>query len=141
MNALARWKIVLALIATFAAGAVTSGLLTKRVIKQAVRSLAPPCSSSPIPTISTMDALQRELRLKPEQTEKVNPILRQMANEFDNLHVLDLRETEGILSRGQDRMNPILEPDQRTRMQQIIEERGQRAREWINVSEPPASPN
>jgi len=73
--------------------------------------------------------LQRDLRLKPEQTEKVRPILRQMADEFANLRWLDVRETEGILAREQDRMNPILEPDQRTRMQQIIEERGQRIRE------------
>ena len=52
-----------------------------------------------------------------------------MADEFANLRLLDVRETEGILAREQDRMNPILEPDQRTRMQQIIEERGQRIRE------------
>ncbi len=86
-----------------------------------------------------MDRLQRDLRLKPEQSERVKPMLRQMADEFGNLRALDLRETGGILSRGQDRMNPILEPDQRARLQQIIEERMQRVREWLGISEALAS--
>jgi len=66
-------------------------------------------------------ALSSDLRLKPEQSEKINPILRQMSDEIGNLRSLALRETEGILSHGQDRMSPILEPDQRTRLKQIIE--------------------
>jgi len=98
----------------FCRGAVTCGLLTSRAVKNAIHRSEQPWRSC----IPTVDRLQRDLRLKPEQTEKVRPILRQMAD-----------ETEGILARGQDRMNPILEPDQRTRMQQIIEERGQRIRE------------
>ncbi|PYJ94774.1 MAG: hypothetical protein DME54_07360 [Verrucomicrobia bacterium] len=109
----------------FCRGAVTCGLLTSRAVKNAIHRSEQPWRSC----IPTVDRLQRDLRLKPEQTEKVRLILRQMADEFANLRWLDVRETEGILAREQDRMNPILEPDQRTRMQQIIEERGQRIRE------------
>jgi hypothetical protein len=76
------------------------------------------------------------LRLKPEQAEKVKPILRQIDAEFGNLRSLDLRETEGILSRGQDRMNPILEPEQRERLQEITEEHKRRVRQWLDLGEP-----
>jgi hypothetical protein len=133
MNALGRWKIVFALIATFVAGAVTGNLLTSRAIRDAIPRTQQSRSSSPI---GMKDALRSELRLKPEQAEKINPILRQMSDEIGNLHSLALREIEGILSRGQDRMNPILQPDQRTRLQQFIEEYRQLVREGLSIPEP-----
>ena len=82
-----------------------------------------------------MDRLQKDLRLKPEQVEKVRPILRQMDDELSNLRSLDLRETDGILSRAKDRIDPILTPDQRPQLQQIVEERQRRVRQWLNVPE------
>jgi hypothetical protein len=97
MNALGRWKIVLALIATFAGGAVTGALLTSRAIREAVRCPAQQRRSALRPT---MDRLQRDLHLKREQSEKVRPILRQMSDEYDNLRSLDLRETEGSCRAG-----------------------------------------
>jgi hypothetical protein len=48
MNALARWKILLALIATFAAGAITGGFLIGRVTKDAVRRAEQPRPSGSI---------------------------------------------------------------------------------------------
>jgi hypothetical protein len=88
-----------------------------------------------------MDRLQRDLRLKREQPGKVRPILRQMSDEIGNLRSLALGEIEGILSRGQDRMNPILEPDQRTRLQQIIEGCRQLVREELNIPGSSVSPS
>ena len=88
---------------------MTGGFLTSRAIKDAMLRHY----ERRQPFTPTMDQLRRNLGLKPEQAEKVAPILRQMDDEFSNLRSLDLRETEGILSRGQDRMNRLLEPDQR----------------------------
>ena len=48
---------------------------------------------------------------------------------------LDLREIEGILDRAQDRMNPVLTPDQRERLRRMLEERKQRVGQWFNVPE------
>jgi hypothetical protein len=97
MNALARWKILLALIATFAAGAITGGFLTGRV------------------------------------TKEIASILTQMENELSNLRSLDVRETDGIFARAKDRMDPIVAPDQRSRLQEIIDEHRRRFEEtsWI----------
>ena len=133
MNALAPWKVVLTVIAIFGAGVVTGGFLTKRTIKDAIRRSEEPRQSFTL----TTDRLQGDLRLKPEQVEKIEPILRQVNTEFSNLLSLDLREREGILSRGQDRMNPILEPDQQARLQEIIEEEKRRVRLWLGAGESP----
>jgi len=130
MNALARWKVVFALIAIFVAGVMTGGFLTSRAIKDAM--LRPYERRQPF--TPTMDRLRRDLGLKPEQAEKVAPILRQMDDEFSNLRSLDLHETKGILSRGQDRMNRLLEPDQRARLRQMLEDRKQRLDQWVQRS-------
>jgi hypothetical protein len=131
MNALAPWKVVLTVIAIFGAGVLTGGFLTSRTIKDAIRRSEEPRKSFTLAT----DRLEGDLRLKPEQAEKIDPILRQVNTEFSNLLSLDLREREGILSRGQDRMNPILEPNQRARLQEIIEEEKRRVRLWFGAGE------
>jgi hypothetical protein len=99
--------------------------------KDAIRRSEEPRKSFTLAT----DRLEVDLRLKPEQAGKIEPILRQVNTEFSNLLSLDLREREGILSRGQDRMNPILEPDQRARLQEIIEEEKRRVRLWFGAGE------
>src|SRR4030095_8634347 len=131
MNALAPWKVVLTVIAIFGAGVLTGGFLTKRTIKDAIRRSEEPRTSFTLKT----DRLQGDLRLKSEQATKIEPILRQVKTEFSNLLSLDLREREGILSRGQDRMDQILEPNQRARLQEIIEEAKRRVRLWFGAGE------
>jgi hypothetical protein len=129
MNALARWKILLALIATFAAGAITGGFLTGRVTKDAVRRAEQPRQ----PSTLTADQLQRELYLNSEQANKMGPILTQMENELNNLRSLDVRETDGIFARAKDRMDSIVALDQRSRLQEILDEHRRRFEEtsWI----------
>jgi hypothetical protein len=48
---------------------------------------------------------------------------------------VDLRETEGILSRGEDRLSRILTADQRPRLHQTFEQRRQRLRDWMGVTD------
>ena len=132
MNALHRWKIVLTLIAIFVAGAVTGGLLTIRAAKYEMprRSELPP--GAPF----AVDRWRARLRLTPEQDLKLRPIAQQADNELRNLYGLNLREIDGILDRAQDRMNPILRPDQQQRLRQMVEERKQHLEQWFNVPEP-----
>jgi uncharacterized membrane protein len=131
MNALNRWKIVLTLIAIFVAGAVTGGLLTIRAMKYEI----PRRSEVPPGTPFSVDRWRARLRLTPEQDLKLRPIAQQADNELRNLYALNLREIDGILDRGQDRMNPILQPDQQQRLRQMVEERKQYLVQWFNVPE------
>ena len=75
------------------------------------------------------------MKLTPDQEQKIRPILQQIDDELTNLRALDLRETEGILSRGEDRINGILTPEQRPRLHQTFEQRRQRVRDWLGVND------
>ena len=104
---------VLALIATFAAGAITGGFLTGRVIKDAMRH----AEQARQPSALTVDRLRKDLHLKTEQADKLGPVLTQMDDELSNLRSLDLRETDGIFSRAKARVDPIIAPEQRQQLQ------------------------
>src|SRR5207244_13477866 len=89
------------------------------------------------PSALTADQLQRQLHLKQEQTDKIKSLLTQMDNELNNLRSLDVRETDGIFSRAKDRMDPILAPDQRPRLQEILDEHRRRFEESPCVPQRP----
>ena len=76
-----------------------------------------------------------DMKLTPDQEQKIRPILQQIDDELTHLRELDLRETEGILSRGEDRINPILTPDQQPQLHQTFELRKQRVRDWLGVND------
>jgi len=132
MNALDRWKIVLTLIAIFVAGAVTGGFFMIRAVKYET----PRRSEERLEMPFAVDRWLARLHLTPDQDQKLRPIIEQADNELRNLRALDLREIEGILDRAQDRINPVLTPDQRERLRQMLEERKQRLEQWFNVPEP-----
>jgi len=89
---------------------------------------------------NTPDRWQSEMKLTPDQAQKIRPILQQIDDELTNLRALDLRETEGILSRGEDRINAILTPEQRPRLHQTFEQRRQRVRDWLGVEDQQRQP-
>ena len=62
--------------------------------------------------------------------------MQQADNELRNLRAVDLREIEEILDRAQERTNPVLTPDQRQRLQQMLEDRKWRLKQSFNVPEP-----
>ena len=89
---------------------------------------------------NTPDRWRSEMKLTPDQEQKIRPILQQIDDELTNLRALDLRETEGILSRGEDRINVILTPEQRPRLHQTFEQRRQRVRDWLGVEDQQKQP-
>ncbi len=123
----------MALIATFATGAITGGFLTGGVNKDAVRRAEQPRQSAPL----TVNQLQPQLQLKPEQADKIASTLTQMENELNNLRSLDVRETDGIFARAKDRMDPTIAPDQRPRLQEILDEHRRRFEETPCVPQGP----
>src|SRR5437588_1331262 len=130
MNGLNRWKVVFLLIATFVAGVATGGFLTMGSAKDELRRGRDPRRWF----TNTPDRWRSDMKLTPEQDQKIRPILQQIDDELNNLRALDLRETEGILSRGEDRIDPILTPEQRPQLHQTFENRKQRVRDWLGVN-------
>jgi len=121
----------LLVLATFVVGAVTGALLVMGSAKDEMLRQQDPrlwFSNTPQRWIS-------EMQLTSDQEQKIRPILHQIDDELKNLRALDLRETDGILSRGKDRITPLLNPDQREKMDKAFERRKQRVREWLGIEE------
>jgi hypothetical protein len=109
------------------------GFLTGRVIKDAVRH----AEQARQPSALTVDRLRKDLHLKTEQVDKLGPVLTQMDDELSNLRSLDLRETDGIFSRAKARVDPIIAPEQRQQLQQILDEHRRHFEEALRVPETP----
>src|SRR5260370_2649534 len=132
MNGLNRWKIVLLVLVTFVAGAVTGAFFIMGSAKDEMRRNRDPRRFFS----NTPERWVTEMKLSPDQEQKIRSILQQIDDELTNLRALDLRETEGILSRGEDRINALpLKPDQREKLRQTFELRRQRVRDWLGVNE------
>jgi len=131
MNPWARWKIVLLVLATFVVGAVTGAFFVMNLAKDEMQRTSDPrrwFSNTPVRWVN-------EMKLTPDQQQKIRPILQQIDDELTNLRSLDLRETDGILARGQDRIDPLLKPEQREQLHKTFEQRRQRVREWLGVND------
>src|SRR6184192_1722707 len=106
MNGLSRWKIAFLVLATFVVGAVTGAFFVMGSAKDEMRRNRDPrrwFSNTP-------DRWRSEMKLTPEQEQKLRPILQQIDHELTNLRALDLLATEGIPSRGEDRIDASLTP-------------------------------
>ena len=79
------------------------------------------------------------MQLKPDQDQKIRPILQEIDDELTNRRAVNLREIDGILSRGEDRIAAILTPDQRPRLHQTFEQRRQRLRDWMGIEDQQAA--
>src|SRR5258708_37903805 len=132
MNGVKGWKMGFLVLATFVGGAVTGAFLVMGSAKDEMRRNRDPrrwFSNTP-------DRWRTEMKLTPDQDQKIRPILQQIDDELTNLRALDLRETEGILSRGEDRIDAILTPEQRPQLHKTFELRRQRVHDWLRVNEP-----
>src|SRR2546423_1287305 len=131
MDGPSRWKSVLLVLATFVVGAVTGAFLVMGSAKdEMLRQQDPRRWFS-----NTPQRWMSEMQLTSDQEQKLRPILHQIDGELQNLRALDLRETDGILSRGEDRISPLLRPEQREKMHKTFEFRKKRVREWLGVED------
>jgi hypothetical protein len=131
MNSSFRWKVAFLVLASFVAGAVTGAFLIMGSAKDEMRR-----QRDPLRWFSnTPDRWRTEMKLTPDQDQKIRPILQQIDDELANRRASNLRETEGILSRGEDRLSRILTADQLPRLHQTFEQRRQRLRDWMGVSD------
>src|SRR5947209_13418929 len=126
-----RWKIAFLVLASFVAGAVTGAFLVMGSAKDEMRR-----QRDPVRWFSnTPERWRTEMHLTKDQDQQIRPILQQIDDELANRRAVDLRETEGILSRGEDRITRILRPDQQPRLHQTFEQRRQRLRDWMGLND------
>ncbi len=118
-------------LATFVVGAVTGAFFVMGSAKDEMRRNRDPRRFFS----NTPDRWVSEMKLTPDQEQKIRPILREIDDELTNLRALDLRETEGILSRGEDRIKALVRPDQQELLRKTFELRRERVRDWLGLNE------
>ena len=137
MNAFSRWKFILLVFATFVVGAVEGAFLVMGWAKdEMLRNRDPRRWFSDTP-----ERWVSEMKLTPDQEQQIRASLRQIDDELTNLRALELHETDRILKRGQDRIEPSLSPEQRELLHKTFKLRRQRVREWLGVNDETAVHN
>ncbi|HEY6070177.1 MAG TPA: hypothetical protein VIU85_02305 [Chthoniobacterales bacterium] len=131
MNGSGRWKIAFLVLATFVVGAVTGAFFIMGSAKDEMRRTRDPRRFFS----NTPDRWVTDMKLTPDQEQKVRPILQQIDDELTNQRALQQREAEGILSRGEDRLKGVMRPDQQDKLHQTFEQRRQRVRDWLGVND------
>src|SRR5256714_13449293 len=131
MNGFNRWKIAFLVLATFVVGAVTGAFFVMGSAKDEMRRNRDPRRFFS----NTPDRWVSDMKLTPDQEQKIRPILQQIDDELTNQRALDLRETDGILSRGEDRIDATLRPEQRPQLHKTFEQRRQRVRDWLGMND------
>lgn len=131
MNGFNRWKIAFLVLATFVVGAVTGAFFIMGSAKDEVRRTRDPRRFFS----NTPDRWVTDMKLTPDQEQKVRPILQQIDDELTNQRALQSREAEGILSRGEDRLKGVVRPDQQDKLHQTFEQRRQRVRDWLGMND------
>ena len=113
-----KWKVILAMVGIFAAGAVTGAVLAAKAIqKVAERNLSPERWPA-----SLVENYKRRLDLTPEQIEKMRPVVEEARREWRATMGAAIRGYAGIVQRLDQELTPLLTPEQLEKHQQLREE-------------------
>ena len=113
------WQVCLVLIAIFAVGGISGGLVAYRVARRHMPLSPPP----EVWGARQFDHVAQELKLTPEQQARIKPIVKRNIEEIDKLHRQSMRTVHGILERMETDIAAELTPEQRTQYEHILKER------------------
>lgn len=129
MSLLRHWKVILSMMAIFAAGVITGGFLVIKIARQASYRNSPE-GWAPL----AFSDYKRRLKLTPEQIEKIKPILDQAAQDIRAARMNSWQDFGQIIRRANDEVTPLLTPEQ----QKTFDDMKSQARErWKARMQPP----
>jgi Spy/CpxP family protein refolding chaperone len=127
------WKVILAFVSVFLAGAIFGGLLLMRFSprggnppKRASNNLPPPGGGA-IPSL--LRNLMARLDLTPEQKAKILPVVDRAEEDLRKVRQDSFHESGVILKRLYDELNSDLAPEQRKKLEKIQERQRELMRE------------
>ena len=113
------WQVCLVLIAIFAVGGISGGLVAYRVARRHMPLPLPPEAWG----ARRFEHVAQELQLTPEQKARIKPIVKRNIEEIEKLHRQSMHEVRGILERMETDIAAELTPEQRTQYEQFLKER------------------
>jgi Spy/CpxP family protein refolding chaperone len=133
MKILKHWKVILAVLLVFAAGAVTGSVLTtfhfKRAFEQALKTEHW--------TAGAMDFLQKKLNLTPEQQPKIRAITDETVQQFKSSFARAFAESGTNMVACWRRTEQELTPEQRTIYQHENQKFREALKQHFNFELPP----
>ena len=112
------WKVILATIVIFAAGALAGGILVK------TRGPKPAITKPPVPQILSQQRFQSKLKekleLSPEQTNRIDRIFAESNERIRILWGLIGPELQKELTEVRDNIRSELTPEQREKFEQLL---------------------
>ncbi|MBS0659929.1 MAG: periplasmic heavy metal sensor [Verrucomicrobia bacterium] len=120
-----RWKIVLALVAIFVAGAVTGAYLPHTLRRWGG---GPPRPSEEEMARHLQHRFRRTLSLTPEQEAKVNPLLEESARNLRNLRAESEKKVVETMEALHRQIRTLLTPEQQLKLEEMEKRRRERFR-------------
>jgi Spy/CpxP family protein refolding chaperone len=115
MNASLRWKLILAFVLVFVAGAAVGFF--------GAVHLRPPVFFHRVPSGSIAEHLKEHLRIQlkltPQQVDQVSPIIDQATTNLEAKREQTGREVHAIFQEMHNRISPLLTPEQRKLLEQV----------------------
>jgi Spy/CpxP family protein refolding chaperone len=119
------WQICLVLVAIFATGAVSGGLVAFRIARKNPSHRPPPEVWVP----RQFEHFAKVLNLTPAQRQAIEPLVKQNIEELARLRRQAMRTSDGILERMDADIAAQLTPEQRIQFEKIVKERREARRQ------------
>lgn len=121
------WKLILLLLAIFAAGGVTGAFVTMRVGRKLIADRTMPEQWAPL----HMRKLADRLNLQPEQVEQLRPIVRRNLEELGRLRNRCLADSRVVFERMEREVAEKLTPEQRVKFEELNRQMRERAKKLM----------
>ena len=115
MNGTLKWKLAIAFLLVFIAGATTGGLLSSLHLRR--HFLGPPHSGEMGDRMR--EHLRRALDLTPEQAAKIAPIIDATSAKLEAIRVETAQRVRSAMEESEQQISPELTPDQQKKLHQM----------------------
>jgi hypothetical protein len=123
MNALTRKSAVIYLVGVFVVGSIAGTAAGYRLGRR--QPMRPPPTPEKMSS-SLCDRFTRDLNLRPDQVEKIKPIIRETTDEIERFRKGSVQQIGDIIRKSHERMAVYLDADQRTRLEEMDREHERR---------------
>lgn len=135
MTTALKWKLVLGCLLIFVAGGVTGAWVWHAQMRHPhMRHSADKMAQH------MMARLQHQLVLTPEQVNRLEPFVRQMAAELERIRRETGKQVHQVMEESHNRMVPVLSPEQRQKLEEMERRHERRARRRGFLPPPPPKP-
>lgn len=127
------WKIILLMVAIFVAGAICGTVFAGGSVWRGLMRVV----NFDGWTDRTVHQYQKDLKLTPDQIEKIRPVVESRRPEMLRIRNEAIGKIGHTLGQMNAEIRPLLTPEQATKFDEINKARGERLRKGLKLDQPP----